>query len=101
MAVDKVRFVGEEVVAVVAIDEDTAEEALELIRLEYEPRPPSSMWRRRYGKGRHWSTKMRQATSPISTRLPAVTPTRDGGRPRWWWRGRFALLQATRAIWKP
>lgn len=39
MAVDKVRHVGEEVVAVVAIDEDTAEEALELIRLEYEPLP--------------------------------------------------------------
>ena len=39
MAVDKVRFVGEEVVAVVAIDEDTAEEALELIRVEYEPLP--------------------------------------------------------------
>ena len=36
---DKVRYVGEDVAAVAAVDEETALEALELIRVEYEPLP--------------------------------------------------------------
>jgi len=36
LATDKVRFIGDEVAAVAAIDEDTALEALELIDVEYE-----------------------------------------------------------------
>lgn len=36
---DKVRYYGEEVAAVAAMDEDIAEEAIELIRVEYEPLP--------------------------------------------------------------
>ncbi len=36
LAVDKVRFVGDPVAAVAAIDEDTANAALKLIRVEYE-----------------------------------------------------------------
>ena len=36
---DKVRFIGEEVAAVAAIDEETALEALDLIRIEYEELP--------------------------------------------------------------
>ena len=39
IALDKVRFIGEEVAAVAAVDEDTAEEALELIQVDYEPLP--------------------------------------------------------------
>ncbi|MBI2876718.1 MAG: molybdopterin-dependent oxidoreductase, partial [Candidatus Tectomicrobia bacterium] len=39
LALDKVRFIGDEVAAVAAIDEDTAQEALELIRVEYEELP--------------------------------------------------------------
>lgn len=39
LAAEKVRFVGDEVAAVAAIDEDTAEEALELIKVDYEPLP--------------------------------------------------------------
>lgn len=39
LAVGKVRFVGDEVAAVAAVDLDTAEEALELIRVEYEELP--------------------------------------------------------------
>ncbi|MBI4320624.1 MAG: molybdopterin-dependent oxidoreductase [Chloroflexi bacterium] len=39
LAVDKVRFVGDAVAAVAAIDEDTAEEALRLIRVEYQELP--------------------------------------------------------------
>ncbi len=39
MAVGRVRYVGEPVVGVAAVDLDTALEALELIRVEYEPLP--------------------------------------------------------------
>jgi CO/xanthine dehydrogenase Mo-binding subunit len=39
VAVDKVRYAGEPVAAVVALDEDIAEEALGLIEVEYEPLP--------------------------------------------------------------
>lgn len=38
-AIDKVRFFGDEIAAVAAVDEDVAEEALELIEVEYEPLP--------------------------------------------------------------
>ncbi|MBI5481851.1 MAG: molybdopterin-dependent oxidoreductase [Deltaproteobacteria bacterium] len=37
LAVDKVRFIGDPVAAVAAVDEDTAVDALELIEVEYEP----------------------------------------------------------------
>ena len=40
MGVDKVRFVGEAVAAVVARDRYLAEDALDLIEVEYEPLPP-------------------------------------------------------------
>ncbi len=39
LAVDKVRFIGDEVAAVAAVDEDTASAALELIEVEYELLP--------------------------------------------------------------
>jgi 4-hydroxybenzoyl-CoA reductase subunit alpha len=39
LAVDKVRYIGDEVAAVAAVDEDTAEEALSLLGVEYEPLP--------------------------------------------------------------
>jgi len=39
LAVDKVRYVGDNVACVVAVDEATAEKALELIDVEYEPLP--------------------------------------------------------------
>jgi len=39
LAVDKVRYIGDEVAAVAAVDEDTALEALDLIQVEYEPLP--------------------------------------------------------------
>ncbi|MGQ0571851.1 MAG: molybdopterin cofactor-binding domain-containing protein, partial [Armatimonadota bacterium] len=39
LAVDKVRYVGDPVAAVAAIDEETAEKALEYIEVEYEPLP--------------------------------------------------------------
>ncbi len=41
LCVDTVRFVGDAVAAVAAIDEETAERALELIDVEYEPLAPT------------------------------------------------------------
>ncbi len=40
LAVDKVRFIGDELAAIAAVDELAAEEALELIDVEYELLPP-------------------------------------------------------------
>lgn len=40
LAVGKVRYIGEPVAAVAAVDEDTALAALDLIEVEYEPLPP-------------------------------------------------------------
>lgn len=40
LALDKVRYIGDEVAAVAAVDEDLAEEALELISVDYEPLSP-------------------------------------------------------------
>jgi len=39
LAVDKVRYMAEAVAGVAAIDEDTAEEACQLIRVDYEELP--------------------------------------------------------------
>src|SRR4030067_2285555 len=39
LASEKVRFIGDEIAAVAAVDEDTAIEALELIKVDYEPLP--------------------------------------------------------------
>lgn len=39
IAEDKVRFIGESVAAIAAVDENTANEALDLIEIEYEPIP--------------------------------------------------------------
>jgi CO/xanthine dehydrogenase Mo-binding subunit len=39
VAIDKVRYVGDIVAAVAAVDEDTATEALDYIRVDYEPLP--------------------------------------------------------------
>src|SRR5215471_11306930 len=40
LATDRVRFVGDPVAAVAAVDEDTAFDALDAIQVEYEPLPP-------------------------------------------------------------
>lgn len=39
LAIDRVRFIGDEIAAVAAVDEDTAREALELIRVDYQELP--------------------------------------------------------------
>jgi len=39
LALDVVRYIGDEVAAVAAVDEDTAREALDLIKVDYDPMP--------------------------------------------------------------
>src|SRR5919206_2521769 len=39
LAIDKVRYIGDPVAAVVAVDRESAEDALELIDVDYEPLP--------------------------------------------------------------
>ena len=39
LALDRVRYIGDELAAVAAVDEDAAQEALGLIRVDYEPLP--------------------------------------------------------------
>lgn len=39
LSIDRVRYIGEEVAAVAAVDEETAWEALDLIEVDYEPLP--------------------------------------------------------------
>ncbi|MCX7857529.1 MAG: xanthine dehydrogenase family protein molybdopterin-binding subunit [Deltaproteobacteria bacterium] len=40
LPIDKVRYVGEDIAACAAIDEETAQEAIELIKVDYEPLEP-------------------------------------------------------------
>ena len=57
VALDKVRFIGDPVAAVAAVNDDIAAEALSLIEVEYEEfRPPCLMKRRRSSPPRRWST---------------------------------------------
>lgn len=51
IAVDRVRYVGEPVAAVAAVDRYVAEDALELIQVEYEPLPPVVDVEKAIGKG--------------------------------------------------
>ena len=55
-AMDRVRYVGEPVAAVCAVDEETADEALDLIDVEYQPFPLSCRLKRR------WPTKTTRFT---------------------------------------
>ena len=52
LALDKVRFVGDPVAAVAALDEETAEEALQLIDVDYEVLPAADVDRRGAGAAR-------------------------------------------------
>ncbi|HEY7111835.1 MAG TPA: molybdopterin cofactor-binding domain-containing protein, partial [Thermoanaerobaculia bacterium] len=62
LAIDRVRFVGDPVAAVAAVDEDAAAEALAAIAVEYEPLPPVGT--------------MEQALAPAS---PAIHDYGDSG----------------------
>jgi len=56
LAMDKVRYYMEAVAGVAAIDEDIAEEACDLIKVDYEELPAVFDPGRRYRKAPRWST---------------------------------------------
>jgi CO/xanthine dehydrogenase Mo-binding subunit len=64
LSVDKARYVGEEVAAVAAIDADTAEEAVDLIRVDWSRCRRCLMPRKRCRKAPRSSMKAKSATSP-------------------------------------
>ena len=63
VAIDRVRFSGEPVAAVIAEDIDVAHEALTLIDVEYEPLPAA--------------VTAEEAAAPTATRIHEEVPTRD------------------------
>ncbi len=63
VAIDRVRFSGEPVAAVIAEDIDSANEALSLIEVEYEPLPAA--------------LTAEEAAAPTATRIHEEVPTRD------------------------
>ena len=77
VAIDKVRFIGEPVAAVVAVDEDVAAEALELIDVDYEPLPAVFDPVRRRGRTRRSCTRPRSSRPTAFARHGAPRP---GGR---------------------
>jgi len=66
LAVDRVRFIGDEVAAVAAIDEDTALEALAQIRVEYEELPAVFSPQEALAQG---APKIHEGESNVATRI--------------------------------
>ena len=71
----KVRYVGDEVAAVAAVDLDTAEEAISLIEVEYEPLPAVLLSMRRWSPELNLFTRTR-ATSPGASSASSAIRTR-------------------------
>ncbi len=87
MARDKVRYVGEAVAAVAAVDLLTAKRALAAIKVEYAPLPAvfdvdAALLRRRAGA----STTMPPTTSPSTSPSASAMWSGASRRPIWWWR---------------
>ena len=83
LALDKVRYVGDNVACVAAVDEATAEKALELIDVEYEA-PARLLRSRRFDEGRDQPHPRQQAAQPREGLSPRIRRSREGlcrGRP--------------------
>ena len=83
IAIEKVRHYGEAVAAVIAEDRYIAEDACDLIEVEYEPLPPCSTRSRRRTRTRRSCTRRWARTSPTSARSRSATSTgRSSEAPR-------------------
>ena len=80
LALDKVRFVGDPVAAVAAIDEETAEEALKLIDVDYEILPAPHVHRRGAGPPRRAHPRVRPARQRAQGSLLRLRQRRGGIR---------------------
>ena len=63
VAVDKVRYAGDPVAAVAAVDEATAEAALALIEVDYEELPAVTNLDEALASARRWCTSPRRAAA--------------------------------------
>jgi CO/xanthine dehydrogenase Mo-binding subunit len=81
LAVEKVRFVGEAVAAVAAVDRYTAEDAVALIDVEYEPLPVVTDPFEAVSRARPSSTTHCRATSPSRRRCRSATSPATSPRP--------------------
>ena len=79
LAREKTRFVGEEIVAVAAVDEETAEEAVRLIDVDYEPLPPVLEIDEALREELPLFTKTGKETSQRPPGSREATSNRDGG----------------------
>ena len=81
LAREKVRYIGEPVAAVAAVDEDVAEEALSLIEVEYEPLPAVFDPMEAIKEGRLRSTRGWRGTSTSPVTLNGGMWTKGSSRP--------------------
>lgn len=80
---DKVRYIGEDVAAVAAIDEETALEALSFIKVDYEPLPGVFDPLESMKDGRHRSTTSIRTTLTFTFISTWVRWTRRWEGPSW------------------
>ena len=69
LAADRVRYVGEPIAVVAAVDQETADEAADLIRVEYEHL--DGVYSRRGGAGRRGAAGPRRGQRPGQLAAPA------------------------------
>jgi CO/xanthine dehydrogenase Mo-binding subunit len=85
LEIEKARFVGDEIAAVAAADEDAAAEALSLIEVDYHELPAVFDPAEALADGaRSCTTACRATWRPSSDAVP-VTSTRAWRRPTSWW----------------
>ena len=82
LSVGKTRYVGEEVAAVAAIDPDIAEEAIDLIEVDWEPLARRVRRRRSDARRRAvWCTTTSRTTSPCTWTSSAATSPKPSPSP--------------------
>src|SRR5207244_1683947 len=75
LSVGKARYVGEEVAAVAAVDSDTADEAVDLIDVEWEQLPPVSASPRHSACAKAIFASFKAPSAAVSAENPAMTTT--------------------------
>ena len=100
LAVDKVRFCGEAICAVVAEDRATAEDASELIKVDYDPLPAVTDPRLGERTARRWCTTPARTTTSSSASTSAATSTRRFATRTSWSSGSSASAASRRCAWK-
>ena len=101
LAADKVRYVGEGVAVVVADSRYLAEDALELIEVEYEPLPAVTDPERALAEGLRWCTRRWSRTAPTSAPSTSATSSVTSPRPMSWSGTGSAGIVRAGSRWRP